>query len=205
MPRSIENLRAIRPPPTTLAHTSDHGRSWVAGSGWISYLFRTGRSVTRAGDDRHGRADRGRVPGDPARLGAVRDLRPVPDPAVPEYLTSDARMTLVDLEAFELVLLRTPETAPAYDDAELERIQAEHLAHHARLRESGQVVTNGPVRDQPDASLRGLMFYRIGSLEQARQLAEADPAVRAGRLAVEIMTWYCPPGTMSKPGRAVTL
>jgi len=123
-------------------------------------------------------------------------------PAVPD---PDARMTSVDLEAFELVLLRTPENAPAYDDAELERIQAEHLAHHARLRESGQVVTNGPVRDQPDASLRGLTFYRTGSLEQARQLAEADPAVRAGRLAVEIMTWYCPPGTMSTPGRAVTL
>jgi len=138
MPRSIENLRAIRPPPTTLAHTSDHGRSWVAGSAGISYLFRTGRGAT-------------------------------------------------------------------YDDAELARIQAEHLAHHARLRESGQVVTNGPVRDQPDVSLRGLTFYRTGSLEQARQLAEADPAVRAGRLAVEIMTWYCPPGTMSKPGRAVTL
>jgi uncharacterized protein len=111
----------------------------------------------------------------------------------------------VDLEAFELVLLRTPENPPAYDDAELERIQAEHLAHHARLRESGQIVTNGPVRDQPDVSLRGLTFYRTGSLEQSRRLAEADPAVRAGRLAIEIMTWYCPPGTMSKPGRAVTL
>ena len=114
-------------------------------------------------------------------------------------------MTLVDLEAFELVLLRTPENAPSYDDAELARIQAEHLAHHDRLRESGQVVTNGPVRDQPDTSLRGLAFYRTGSLEQARQLAEADPAVQTGRLAIEIMTWYCPPGTMSKPGRAVTL
>ena len=111
----------------------------------------------------------------------------------------------VDLEAFELVLLRTPETAPVYDDAELARIQAEHLAYHARLRASGQVVTNGPVRDQPDASLRGLTFYRTGSLAEARKLAEADPAVRAGRLAVEIMTWYCPPDTMSKPGRAVTL
>jgi hypothetical protein len=48
----------------------------------------------------------------------------------------------VDLEAFELVLLRRPESAPAsaqaYDDAELERIQKEHLAYHARLRESGQ-------------------------------------------------------------------
>jgi hypothetical protein len=53
--------------------------------------------------------------------------------------------------------------------------------------------------------LRGLTFYRTGSLEQSRRLAEADPAVRAGRLAVEIMTWYCPPGTMSKHGRAVTL
>ena len=111
----------------------------------------------------------------------------------------------MDLEAFELVLLRTPDNAPAYDDAELERIQKEHLAHHAALRATGQVVTNGPVRDQPDQALRGLAFYRTGSLERSRELAEADPAVRAGRLAVEIMTWYCPPGTMSKPGRPVTL
>ena len=67
------------------------------------------------------------------------------------------------------------------------------------------MVTNGPVRDQADVTLRGLAFYRTGSLAEARQLAEADPAVRAGRLAVEIMTWYCPPGTMSKPGRAITI
>ena len=111
----------------------------------------------------------------------------------------------MDLEAFELVLLRTPEQARDYDDAEIERIQKEHLAHHARLRVTGQVVTNGPVVDQPDPALRGLAFYRTGSLEQSRQLAEADPAIQAGRLEVEIMTWYCPPGTMSKPGRAVTL
>jgi len=73
------------------------------------------------------------------------------------------------------------------------------------LRATGQVVTNGPVRDQPDRALRGLTFYRTGSLERSGELAKADPAVRAGRLAVEIMTWYCPPGTMSKPGRPVTL
>jgi len=111
----------------------------------------------------------------------------------------------VDLEAYELVLLRRPENATPYDDAELERIQREHLAHHARLRESGHVVTNGPLTDQPDPSLRGLTFYRTGSIKEARQLAEADPAVRAGRLTVDIMTWYCPPGTMTKPGRQVSL
>jgi uncharacterized protein len=111
----------------------------------------------------------------------------------------------VDLEAFELVLLRRPASAPDYPDEELERIQREHLAYHAALREAGHVVTNGPVSEQPDPSLRGLAFYRTGSLERSRQLAEDDPAVRAGRLAAEVMTWYCPPGTMSLPGRAVTL
>ena len=114
-------------------------------------------------------------------------------------------MMRVDLEAFELVLLRRPASAPDYPEAELDRIQREHLAHHARLRDSGQIVTNGPVVDQPDESLRGLTFYRTGSIERSRQLAEADPAVVAGRLEVEIMTWYCPPGTMSLPGRLVTL
>jgi hypothetical protein len=111
----------------------------------------------------------------------------------------------VDLEAFELVLLRRPDSTPDYPDEELERIQREHLAYHAGLREAGHVVTNGPVDGQPDPSLRGLTFYRTGSLDRSRQLAGDDPAVRAGRLAVEIMTWYCPPGTMSRPGRAVTL
>ena len=111
----------------------------------------------------------------------------------------------MELHAYELVLLRTPENAPSYDDAELDRIQQEHLAYHARLRESGHIVTNGPVMDQPDPALRGLTFYRTGSLEDARRLAEADPAVVAGRLTVEIMTWYCAPGTMTKPGRPVSL
>jgi uncharacterized protein len=110
----------------------------------------------------------------------------------------------MDLEAFELVLLRRPASPPDYPDEELERIQREHLAYLTELRDAGHIATNGPVEGSPDSSLRGLSFFRTGSLEQSRQLAEADPAVRAGRLAVEIMTWYCPPGTLTRPGRAIT-
>jgi hypothetical protein len=44
------------------------------------------------------------------------------------------------------------------------------------------VVTNGPVLDQLDESLRGLTFYGTCSLDAARRLAEQDPAVVAGRL-----------------------
>lgn len=106
----------------------------------------------------------------------------------------------MDLDAFELVLLRRPADATQYDDATLETIQREHLAYHSALREQGHVVTNGPVMDQSDQSLRGLTFYRTGSLDEARRLAEADPAVRAGRLEVDVMHWYCPAGTMVRRG-----
>ena len=109
----------------------------------------------------------------------------------------------MDLEAFELVLLRRPADAPPYDEATLEHIQREHLAYHASLRETGRIVTNGPVLEQADESLRGLTFYRTGSLEEARRLAEDDPAVRAGRLAADVMRWYCPAGTMIRPGEPV--
>jgi hypothetical protein len=79
----------------------------------------------------------------------------------------------VDLEAFELVLLRRPQDAACYPEDVLQRIQDEHLAYHARLREAGDIVTNGRVSDQPDDSLRGLTFYRTGSL--------ARPAACRGR------------------------
>jgi uncharacterized protein YciI len=109
----------------------------------------------------------------------------------------------MELEAFELVMLRRPRGAREYDDATLARIQREHIAHHAALRDSGEIVTNGPVVDQGDDTLRGLTVYRVGSLGDARRLAEADPAVRAGRLEVELMRWLCPPHTMRLRGHTV--
>jgi uncharacterized protein YciI len=111
----------------------------------------------------------------------------------------------VELEEYQLVILRRPPTAPDLDEESLDRIQAEHLAYLGALRDEGRIVTNGPVLDQPDESLRGLVLYCVGSLEEARALAERDPSVVAGRLAVEAMTWWCPAGSMVLPGRPVRL
>jgi len=101
-------------------------------------------------------------------------------------------------------MLRRPDAPRWYDEETLERIQREHLAYLESLRAAGHVVTNGPVLDPPDESLRGLVFYRTGSLDEARRLAEQDPAVLAGRLAVEVMTWWCRPDTMVRPGQSVS-
>jgi uncharacterized protein YciI len=112
---------------------------------------------------------------------------------------------VMDLQTFQLVLLRTPEDATQYDDETIARIQREHLAFYAAQRGAGTVVTNGPVLDQPDKSLRGLAFYNVGSLDEARALAITDPAVKAHRLAVEVMTWWCAPDTMIAAGTAITV
>jgi len=111
----------------------------------------------------------------------------------------------VDLESFELVFLLRHDNPSSYDAETLGRIEREHLAYLDSLRAAGHIVTNGPVLDQPDESLRGLTFFRTGSLDEARRLAEQDPAVLAGRLTVEVMTWLCRPGTMVRPGRSVSV
>jgi uncharacterized protein YciI len=38
--------------------------------------------------------------------------------------------------------------------------------------------------------VRGLFIFRTDSLEEAKALAEQDPAVRAGRLGIEWHPWY---------------
>jgi uncharacterized protein len=110
-----------------------------------------------------------------------------------------------DLEAFELVILRRPANAPTYDEETLDRLQAEHLAYRDELRAQGVLALNGPVREQPDETLRGLSFFRTGSHEEALRLSEQDPLYLAGRLEYEVMTYWCPAGSVTMPGRPFSI
>jgi uncharacterized protein YciI len=99
------------------------------------------------------------------------------------------------LDAYTVVFLRRPPDAPALSDDELYALQKRHLEFNAALRESGQIVTNGPLIGGPDVSLRGISIYRT-SVEEARRLAEQDPSVQAGRLVIEVCTWLMPVGIL---------
>jgi uncharacterized protein YciI len=95
------------------------------------------------------------------------------------------------LEPHTLVLLRRPPDASDLPEDELDALQERHLAHLRAMRERGVILASAPVEDPPDPSLRGLCVYRTG-LEESRRLAELDPAMQAGRLAVEVLTWWTP-------------
>jgi uncharacterized protein YciI len=107
-----------------------------------------------------------------------------------------------EFDAYELVVLRRPEHRPELDDAAAELLQRQHLGHFATMTEAGHLKVAGPLVDQPDDSWRGVCLYQVGSLHEARRLAELDPAIRAGSLRCDVMTWYTRKGALSFPAAA---
>jgi len=83
----------------------------------------------------------------------------------------------------------TPEKTPA-----TEEIQKGHMANINRLAEMKKLIAAGPFGD--NGRLRGIFVFRAGSLEEAKALTAGDPAVQAGRLAMEIHPWMVPEGVL---------
>lgn len=83
----------------------------------------------------------------------------------------------------------TPEVTPA-----TEQLQVDHLAHIRSMAEAGALLMAGPFLDGGD--LRGVFLFRTGSQAEAEALAAADPAVRAGRLIVDIHPWMTEAGIL---------
>ncbi len=83
----------------------------------------------------------------------------------------------------------TPEKTPA-----TEELQKAHLANIYRLAETKKLVVAGPFGD--NTPLRGIFVFRVGSIEEARELAATDPAVIAGRLRIDMHPWLVPEGIL---------
>jgi len=155
-------------------------RSGAAGDGPSGSSTRAGWSAARA-------------------LAALAAAVLAATPATAETAARAAAGPPAEVESYQLVLLKRPARPTDHPEEKLAEIQGAHLAHLTRLGEEGKIVIAGPFSDQEDESLRGLALYRVGSLEEARRLAEADPAVQAGRLEVEAVTWWVEKGYMTFP------
>ena len=104
-----------------------------------------------------------------------------------------------NMERYSLVILQRPAGGgPKLSDAEGQALQRQHIGHLQAMARAGKLVVAGPFDDQTDPRLRGLCLYRT-SLEEARRLASDDPAVKAGRLEVEVLSWWVEKGAMTFP------
>ena len=79
---------------------------------------------------------------------------------------------------------------------EARQIQDAHMAHMQKMADDGKLIIAGPFAEAGD--LRGLFIFNVPTLEEAKALTASDPAVKAGRLKMEIRPWYSEPGNCLK-------
>lgn len=91
------------------------------------------------------------------------------------------------------LLVRGPKWTAA-ETEETKRLQEGHMANINRLAEAGKLVLAGPFFDGGDR--RGVFIFKVDTVEEAQALTETDPAVKAGRLKIELHRWAVPKGTL---------
>jgi uncharacterized protein len=102
----------------------------------------------------------------------------------------------MEFDRYTVVLLILRDEAPHLTDADADALQDAHMAHLADLHEAGHLLAAGPLLGSPDRKFRGLSILNVDP-ERALELKAADPAVRAGRFALEIFPWMVPKGAVS--------
>jgi uncharacterized protein YciI len=80
---------------------------------------------------------------------------------------------------------KTPETA---------KIQEGHMANINAMAKTGKLVIAGPFENAGDYA--GVFVFKVDSIGEAKSLSEADPAVKAGRLVVDVHPWMIAEGSL---------
>ncbi len=91
------------------------------------------------------------------------------------------------------VLVRGPEWTPEIT-SEVKKLQEAHMANIRRMGGTGKLVIAGPLENA--GQLRGIYVFKLNSLQEAKSWSETDPAIKAGRFAIEIHPWLLAQGSL---------
>lgn len=75
-----------------------------------------------------------------------------------------------------------------HDSATAAQLQRAHLDNIFRLADEGKLILAGPFSD--DGDIRGIYIFDVKTVEEAEALTSTDPAIKAGRLVMELHPWY---------------
>ena len=83
----------------------------------------------------------------------------------------------------------------SHGNEEAQAIQKAHLENIVRMSQEGKLVVAGPFMDETE--IRGIYIFATSTMEEAEELVNTDPAVKAGRLSMELHPWYGPASLMT--------
>jgi uncharacterized protein YciI len=98
----------------------------------------------------------------------------------------------VDFDRYTITLLIHRAEGPALDPQAAAELQDAHMSHLADLHDRGYLLAAGPLLDD---TFRGLSILNVDP-DRARELKEADPAVRAGIYSIKAIPWIVPAGAL---------
>ena len=83
---------------------------------------------------------------------------------------------------------KTPETA---------KLQEGHMANIKKMADTGKLIVAGPFTGNNE-TYRGVFIFKA-TMEEAKGMADEDPAIKAGQLALELYPWYAAKGLSIAP------
>lgn len=95
-----------------------------------------------------------------------------------------------------VVLLRKGPAWTAAESPELDELQHHHQAHLNAMHGAGMMTLAGPVEVSGDSDIRGISVFShdvFRTLDELQAVVEKDPAIQAGRLRAEYLTWFTDP------------
>jgi len=107
-------------------------------------------------------------------------------------IAADEMPPMPGMSSYQFGLLRKGPTWTAQRTPATDSIQAGHMANINRMAGEGVLLAAGPLLDNGD--IRGILIFGADSTARLGELVARDPAVRSGRLVLDLFSWFAPTG-----------
>ena len=106
------------------------------------------------------------------------------DKALADSLGAD----VYGMKPYVLVILKSGPN-PNKDKAELNRLFRGHMENITKLATEGKLIVAGPLSENAQG-YRGIFFFNVKTVEEAKALVATDPAVCEKLFEAEVYQWY---------------
>jgi uncharacterized protein YciI len=103
----------------------------------------------------------------------------------------------------QLVFLHDAPGWKPSDEADAARLRVEHRAFVNGLVEGGRLSLGGPV--EGEGGLREIMVFKVGTLAEALAAVAESPAVKAGMLRPDGLSWYAARSYITPPKKPLAM